>query len=328
MLRYALAIPPVLLFTAPALAEEVPPVPYEEALRCGVLNSLMSAIQEGDAEQVRIRDAMALTWFTVAREAAKMDDAALRAKFDPIHAAEGEAVLAQPEAGSARIDFLLTKLKACDKLKKAHFDIYYDTAEFLKTADAAQFANGSAHGRQGAEPPPIPRKDLTFGDGWTFQSRGNNCTATRSLGKGLTLQLAYTNFSDGYIWVSGKGLPRIDGDAYEAEEAKHSKGSGTQNIDEDHFIDALDAGLTYATFPGTGVFFDGELGAAFVYGETTDGETSYKLGTIQSHVWPRLKKAKELRVKALGKELGVVQLPAAGGLWDEMQTCIDQYPDG
>lgn len=327
MPRYALSLIPALLVAMPAAAADEAPLTHEAAMRCGVLNSLMAALEEGDAEKNRARNAMALTWFSLANDMKSLDDGG-KAVFDRVHREEGGAVVAVSAEGAARADHLLKRLDACDELKYANAPAYRSMADFLASADAAQFAGDAALRRQGKEPQPLPEKDLTFGDGWTFQSRGNNCTATRALGKGLTLKLAYTNFSDGYIWVSGKGLPRIDGDAYEAEEAKHGKGSGTQNIDEEHFIDALDAGLTYATFPGTGVFFDGQLGAAFVYGETTDGETSYKLGTIQSHVWPRLKKARELRVKSLGKELGVVQLPAAGGLWAEMQTCIDQYPDG
>ena len=35
-----------------------------------------------------------------------------------------------------------------------------------------------------------------------------------------------------------------------------------------------------------------------------------------------------MRVKLLGKEAAVVQLSAATGLWDEMQDCISQYPNG
>ncbi len=328
MPRYALSLIPALLVAVPAAAADEAPLTHEAAMRCGVLNSLMAVLEEGDAEKNRARNAMALTWFSLANDMKSLDEGGGRAVFDRVHSEEGEAVVAVSAEGAARADHLLKRLDACDELKYANASAYRSMADFLASADAAQFAGDAALRRQGKEPPPLPEKDLTFGDGWTFQSRGNNCTATRPLGKGLTLQLAYTNFSDGYIWVSGKGLPRIDGDAYEAEEAKHGRGAGSIQVDEENFIDGLDPGLTYASFPGTAVFIDGEAAARFVYGETSDGETNYKLGSIQSHVWPRIKKGKELRVKALGKELGVVQLPAAGGLWAEMQSCIDQYPDG
>ena len=174
------------------------------------------------------------------------------------------------------------------------------------------------------EPPPIPEKDLAFGDGWTFQSRGNNCTATRMLGKDLTLRLAFTNFEDGYVWLSGKGLPAIGDD----EGAKHAKGAGSVEDAEGNYVDALDGGVTYASFPGTAIFVNGHVAARFVYGETASGKTSYKLGHLQSAVWPRIKAGKEMRVKLLGKEAAVVQLSAATGLWDEMQDCISQYPNG
>lgn len=176
------------------------------------------------------------------------------------------------------------------------------------------------------EPPPIPEKDLSFGDGWTFQARGNNCTATRTLGKELTLRLAFTNFDDGAIWLAGKTLPTIGDD--EADAAKHEKGAGSVEDAEGNSVDALDAGVTYASFPGTAIFVDGNVAARFVYGETAGGKTSYRLGHLQSAVWPKLRAGKEMRIKLLGKEAAVVQLSAATGLWNEMQACIDQYPDG
>ncbi len=173
-------------------------------------------------------------------------------------------------------------------------------------------------------PPSIPEKDLSFGDGWTFQSRGNNCNATRTIGKDLTLRLAFTNFEDGYVWLSGKALPAIGDD----EGAKHETGAGSVEDADGNSVDTLDAGVTYASFPGTAIFVDGHVAARFVYGETAGGKTSYKLGHLQSAVWPRLKAGQEMRVKLLGKEAAVVQLSAATGLWDEMQDCINQYPNG
>ena len=173
-------------------------------------------------------------------------------------------------------------------------------------------------------PPPILEKDLSFGDGWTFQSRGNNCNATRTIGKDLTLRLAFTNFEDGYVWLSGKALPAIGDD----EGAKHETGAGSVEDADGNSVDTLDAGITYASFPGTAIFVDGHVAARFVYGETAGGKTSYKLGHLQSAVWPRLKAGQEMRVKLLGKEAAVVQLSAATGLWDEMQDCINQYPNG
>lgn len=199
--------------------------------------------------------------------------------------------------------------------------------DFMRTSPASllPLALLLAAGSSAAfEPPPVPEKDLTFGDGWTFQSRGNNCTATRMLGKDLTLRLAFTNFEDGYVWLSGKGLPAIGDD----EGAKHAKGAGSVEDADGNYVDALDGGVTYASFPGTAIFVDGHVAARFVYGETAGGKTSYKLGHLQSAVWPRLKAGKEMRIKLLGKETAAVQLSAATGLWDEMQDCISQYPNG
>jgi len=178
------------------------------------------------------------------------------------------------------------------------------------------------------EPPPIPRKDLRFGDGWTFQSRGNNCTALRPLGKGMTLRLGFTNFEDGAVSLLGPALPPIPEEQADALTAKHMKGSTVGEDAEGYPVDQFDPGVTYANFPGTAMFVDGGIAARFDFGLTEDGATTYRLGTLQSRIWPLLKAGKDLRIKILGKEVPPIRLDAAGGLWKEMQTCIDQYPDG
>lgn len=329
MLRYALPILPALLLAVPAAAAaEATPVAYGDAARCGVLNSLMGVLVEGDAEAVRTREAMALTWFALASDRSALSDAEQTAAFDRVHKEEGEAVVAQPAEGSARADHLIGRMTACDKLRRAHLDAYRDMAELLALAAPEKFADGAALERQGREPPPIPRKDLSFGDGWTFQSRGNSCIATRPLAKDLTLALRFTNFNDGNIWLSGKALPRIDEGKSEALSAQHEKGASAGEDAEGNPRDRFDPGVTYVNFPGTAIFVDGAVAARFIYGATEDGATDYKLGALQEYYWPTLKAGRTMQVKVLGKGMGVVQLAAAGGLWAEMQTCIDQYPDG
>ena len=326
MLRYALPLIPALLLASPAAAQDDVPLSAEAAMRCGVLNSLMGVLEEGDAEKSRARNAMALTWFSLAGDMQHVDEAERKAAFDRAHNEEGEAVIALPAEGDARAQHLLKRLNGCDVLKKAHLDDFRVMADFLATADAAQFAGDAALGRQGKEPPPIPRKDLTFGDGWTFHSRGNNCTAMRPLGTGLTLELRFTNFNDGSIWLSGDGLPPVPEDQVEALEARHRKG-----VVLDETGDAgwqLAPGTRYINFAGTGLFTDGALTAHYDFGLTEDGVTRYRLGSIQSLYWDEIKAGKELRVKLLGREVGVIPMVAARGLWAEMQTCIDQYPDG
>ena len=165
MLRYALPILPALLLAAPALAaDDPPPLTYGEAARCGVLNSLMGVLEEGDAEKSRQRTAAALTWFTLAGGDASLDEAGQKAAFDRVHTEEGEAVVALPAEGSARHDHMLTRLTACDKLRQVHYENYRDTAEFLATADAAQFAGDAALARQGRDcllyTSPSPRDGL------------------------------------------------------------------------------------------------------------------------------------------------------------------------
>lgn len=330
MLRYALPLIPALLLAVPAAAEEeeTPQLAYQEAARCGVLNSLMGVLVEGDPEQVRTREAMALTWFALGGDGSALSEAEQTAAFDAVHTEEGEAVVAQPAAGTARADHLLLRLKDCDKLRRAHASDYADMAALLATAAPEKFAGDIALGRQGKEPPPIPRKDLSFGDGWTFQSRGNSCIATRDIGKGMALRLGFTNFSDGNIMLSGPALPRIDEAKAEELAARHAKGAGFVEDAEGNLPDRLDPGVSYANFPGTALFVDGGIAARFIYGLTEDGETSYRLGHLQSEVWPKLKAGKVLTVKILGKEVGALRLDAADGLWAEMQSCIDQYPDG
>ena len=328
MLRYALPLIPALLLAVPAAAEEEGPQPllYADAARCGVLNGLMGIVVEGDAEQARRRQATALTWFSLASDSSTLGEAEQKAAFDVVHEEEGEAVVAQPAAGTARADHLLTRMKACDKLRNLHYDDYKAMAELLALASPDVFAGDAALERQGKEPPPIPRKDLTFGDGWTFQSRGNNCTAMRPLGKGLALEFRFTNFNDGSIWLSGDRLPPVPEDQAEALEAKHRKGVVLDEVGDAGWQFA--PGTTYTNFAGTGLFTDGALTAHYDFGLTEDGATRYRLGSIQSLYWDEIKAGKELRVKILGKEAGVAPMAAAGGLWAEMQTCIDQYPDG
>lgn len=330
MLRYALPILPALLIAAPpaAAADDDAPSPlvYQEAARCGVLNSLMGVLVGGEPEAARTREAMALTWFALGGDKSMLSEAEQNATFDAIHNEEGEAVVAQPAEGSARADHLLLRMKACDKLRNAHQNAYRDMAELLALAAPEKFAGDVALGRQGTEPPPIPRKDLTFGDGWTFQSRGNGCTAMRPLGKGVTLELRFTNFNDGAIWLSGDGLPSVPEGQADTLEAKHRKGSVLDEVGDAGW--QLAPGMTYANFPGTGLFTDGTLTAHYDFGATEDGATRYRLGSVQSLYWPELKAGQAVRVKILGKEAAAIALSAADGLWTEMQTCIDQYPDG
>lgn len=330
MPRYALSLVPALLFAAPAAAEEAP-LTQEAAMRCGVLNSLMGVLEEGDAEKSRARNAMALTWFSLGNNVDGADEAAGKAVFARVHEEEGEAVVAQPAEGSARADHLLQRLDACDALKYAHAPAYRSMADFLATADAAQFAGDAALRRQGKEPPPIPEKDLSFGDGWTFQSRGNNCTAVKMLSKDLELRLGFNNFEDGAVWLTGSKLPPFPDEDVDAAVAKHDRGAVEDEAaaGEDGIpVYGFAPGVTYANYPGTALFVDGKIAARIVYGATEEGETAYRIGHLQSWIWPKIKAGKELRAKVLGKEVGVVQLGAAGGLWAEMQTCIDQYPDG
>lgn len=331
MPRYALPLIPALLLALPAAAQDEAPLTQEAAMRCGVLNSLMGVLEEGDAEKSRARNAIALTWFSLGSNAEGADEAAGKAAFDRVHNEEGEEVVALPAEGDARAEHLLKRLDACDALKYAHAPAYRSMADFLATADAAQFAGDAALRRQGKEPPPIPEKDLSFGDGWTFQSRGNSCTAVKMLNPDLELRLGFNNFEDGAVWLTGSKLPPFPDEDIDAAVAKHDKGAVEDEAaaGEDGIpVYAFAPGVSYANYPGTALFVDGKIAARIVYGATEEGETAYRIGHLQSWVWPKLKAGKELRAKVLGKEMGVVQLPAAGGLWAEMQACIDQYPEG
>lgn len=331
MLRYALPLIPALLLALPAAAQDDAPLTAEAAMRCGVLNSLMGVLEEGDAEKSRARNAIALTWFSLANDMRHVDEAERKAVFGRVHEEEGEAVVALPAEGNARAEHLLTRLDACDDLKYAHAPAYRSMADFLATADAAQFAGDAALRRQGKEPPPLPEKDLVFGDGWTFQSRGNNCTAVKMLNKDLELRLGFNNFEDGAVWLTGSKLPPFPDEDVDAAVAKHDRGAVEDEAaaGEDGIpVYVYAPGVTYANYPGTALFVDGKIAARIVYGATEEGETAYRIGHLQGWIWPKLKAGQELRAKVLGKEVGVVQLPAAGGLWAEMQACIDQYPEG
>lgn len=331
MLRYALPLIPALLLALPATAQDDAPLTAEAAMRCGVLNSLMGVFEEGDAEKSRARNAIALTWFSLANDMRHVSEAERKATFDRVHVEEGEAVVALPAEGNARADHLLKRLDACDELKYAHAPAFRAMADFLATADAAQFAGDAALRRQGKEPPPIPEKDLSFGDGWTFQSRGNSCTAVKMLNADLELRLGFNNFEDGAVWLTGSKLPPFPDDNVDAAVAKHDRGAVEDEAaaGEDGIpVYAYAPGVTYSNYPGTALFVDGKIAARIVYGATEEGETAYRIGHLQGWIWPKLKTGKELRAKVLGKEVGVVQLRAAGGLWAEMQMCIDQYPEG
>lgn len=331
MLRYALPLIPALLLALPVAAADDAPLTAEAAMRCGVLNSLMGVLEEGDAEKARARNAIALTWFSLANDMRDVGEAERKAAFDRVHNEEGEAVVALPAEGDARAGHLLKRLDACDELKYANAPAFRAMADFLATADAAQFAGDAALRRQGKEPPPIPEKDLSFGDGWTFQSRGNDCTAVKMLDPDLELRLGFNNFEDGAVWLTGSKLPPFPDEDIDAAVAKHDKGAVEDEAaaGEDGIpVYVYAPGVSYANYPGTALFVDGKIAARIVYGATEQGETAYRIGHLQGWIWPKLKTGKELRAKVLGKEVGVVQLPAAGGLWAEMQRCIDQYPEG
>ena len=334
MLRYALPILPALLITAPPVVaahdDASSPLVYQEAARCGVLNSLMGVLVGGEPEAARTREAMALTWFALGGDKSTLSETEQNAAFDAVHEEEGEAVVAQPAEGSARADHLLLRMKACDKLRNAHQDAYRDMAELLALAAPEKFAGDVALGRQGTEPPPIPRKDLSFGDGWTFQSRGNNCTAMRPLGKGAELVLGFNNFNDGHIVVKSKAFPKFDDDAESDVFEPHNRGYQWAETPDGGSTAVFAQGVSAASYPGTAMIIDSRALIPFFSGQTgeEDGVTSYLLGASQRQFWPLLKSGGTADIVILGKKRFSVTLSASPALWTEMQTCIDQYPDG
>lgn len=331
MLRHALPLIPALLFAIPTAAQEAPPpLMLEAAMRCGVLNSLMGVLEEGDAEKNRVRNAIALTWFSLGSDVRDVDEAARQAIFDRVHNEEGEAVVALPAEGDARAAHLLKRLDACDKLKDAHDPDYRAMAELLATADAAQFADDAALSRQGREPPPIPEKSLTFPGGWSFQSKYDFCTARRSLGRDTELVLGFNNFGDGHIVVKSKGLPRFDeeteGDMFEP----HNRGFRLVDTPDGDVVPAFAEGVTAENYPGTAMIVDAAFPIPFFNGSTNedDGVSSYLFGANQRLFWPLLKAGRTASIVIIGKSRYRLSLTESPELWAEMQECIDQYPDG
>lgn len=332
MLRYALPILPALLLAAPSAAADdaPPPLAYQDVARCGVLNSLMGILVAGEPEAARTREAMALTWFALGSDGSTMSEAEQAAAFDAVHKEEGEAVVAQSAEGSARADHLLLRMKACDKLRDSHADAYRDMTRLLALASPEKFAGDVALQRQGTEPPPIPHKDLSFGDGWTFQSRYDSCIARRPLGKGAELVLGFNNFNDGHIVVKSKAFPKFDDEAEGDVFEPHNRGYQWAETPDGGSTAVFAQGVSAASYPGTAMIIDGRALIPFFSGQTgeEDGVTSYLLGASQRQFWPLLKSGGTADIVILGKKRFSVTLSASPALWAEMQTCIDQYPDG
>ncbi|MBL0915955.1 MAG: hypothetical protein IBJ13_10685 [Sphingopyxis sp.] len=154
MPRYALSLIPALLVAVPAAAADEAPLTHEAAMRCGVLNSLMAVLEEGDAEKNRARNAMALTWFSLANDMKSLDEGGGRAVFDRVHSEEGEAVVAVSAEGAARADHLLKRPQVCDAAKNAKASRERTCAHIPAKPRDAQVPSRARVPRQGKVAPP------------------------------------------------------------------------------------------------------------------------------------------------------------------------------
>ncbi len=184
-----------------------------------------------------------------------------------------------------------------------------------------------------AAPLPILEKDLQFAGGWFFQSRHNNCTARRQLGKEADLILAFNNFEDGHIIVKSQNFPAIDEEGDEDEVlASHNRGFG---YDYDSAPDGAPVavftdGSSAKAYPGTAMIVDDDGLIPFYAGLTSEGDgvTSYSFGALQAEFWPLLKAGKSADIFILGTRRFTVTLSDSSALWAEMEACIAQYPNG
>ncbi len=161
--------------------------------------------------------------------------------------------------------------------------------------------------------------------------------ATRAITPDIEIDIAFTSVGGSSINIAGKTLPAIvhdeDGEDDEDEDAPgpndaHYEGSHEVRGADGGYIPRLDPGIDYDNFPGTALFVDGDIAARFSFGQSREDKTVYHLNGFKGEQWPIIEGGKEMRLKLLGAEAGVIPIGAAHGLWREMRNCIAGYPGG
>ena len=294
----------------------------ESAVDCALMQQTLSTLKQStDPEWYRRHFAMALTWQAVAE---KLNGGALPQTLVDARV----EVLGKMEApGLDDLAELAYFSRPCEVMRNIH-DAYFEAIGPLEAQHREIFADNAALKNQtGADSyPDPPRKSLTFG-AWTFEARGNACTARHAFRDGAVLTLAFTNFFDGVLAFEWSRLPPFDNEAddYPGQFERHLVGI---DYDEETFARILKPGVTYANFKGTGLFVDRELVASLnsASGRTTG--TSYYMGeTIQRPYYNKFPAGRELTIKVLGKETHKVSIDDPA-MWNEISNCMGQYPFG
>lgn len=294
----------------------------EAAVDCALMQQTLSTAKKPtDHEWYRRHFAMALTWQAVAE---KLNGGPLP---DSFYEARAEILTGMEAPGLDDIAEVEFFSRPCEVMRHIHSE-YYEAVDQLEPQHPEIFADKAAMKNQtGADSyPDLPRKTLVFG-AWSFQAAGNGCTATHSFKDGAVLKLAFTNFFDGVLEYDWKKLPKFDNEAddYVEQFERHLVGVG---YDEETYARALEPGVTYANFKGTGLFIDGAIVASLNGGSGRTNGTSYFMGeTIQQPYYNKFPAGRDVTIKVLGKETHKVSIDNPA-MWNEISNCMAQYPFG
>ena len=294
----------------------------ESAVDCALMQQTLAILKKDtDHEWYRRHFAMALTWQAVAE---KLNGGTLPESF---YEARGAALSSMEAPGLDDLSEVAFFSRPCEVMRNI-YDDYYDATGPLEKQSPEIFADNAAMKNQtGADNyPDPPRKSLTFGQ-WSFEARGNACTATHTFKDGAVLKLAFTNFFDGVLAFEWNKLPKFDNEAddYVEQFERHLVGI---DHDKETFARILKPGVTYANFKGTALFIDREIVASLNAASGRTNGTSYFMGeAIQRPYYSRFPAGREVTIKVLGKETHKVSIDDPA-MWNEISNCMGQYPFG
>jgi hypothetical protein len=288
------------------------------AYQCGAVQAALgTAMSQSDPEWSRRHTAMSMAWF-------ELSDTLGGGSMPKGHTAWQRDIAGQLAKGASSKDQALKLAEPCEVMSTLYRADYADAVAKATPRAPATFADDAAFKRQvGGDYPEASPRELTF-DNWLYFARGNLCLAQRKFDDGAEFMFRFTNFNDGSIQLKWSGLPALDAesDDYETQFGAHRQGL---EFNEDVKPKLAD-GLTYATFPGSGIFVDNKIVAVLTDGQTTG--TDYYFGAnVQGSYYNNLPVSRELSIKVLGKETHRFRIDNAA-FWNEMSECVAQYPFG
>lgn len=291
----------------------------EKAHECSLAQGVLSTQKaESNPEWSRNHKAMATVWALLARDLKG-------GGWSREESAQALAKIRQELPGNQLTSAGLTEwVKDCQIIKS--LNSAYNVIAMQANEDMPELFAGDA-GRKlqtAGEFAETPSKDLSFED-WTFTARGNSCRAVHQSETGAKLTFGFTNFFDGSISLEWDQLPILDmeSDDYYDDLRPHREGGA---FDDESGASIFAEGVTYDSYPGTGIFVDGELVAQIT--DAVGGPQEYVFGAyIQDPYYNQLAQGQQLTIKVLGKEILAMD-NSDPAFWNEMSNCMAQYPFG